>query len=172
MAHIAVQLGYETNATMKAENKDIYGHRGHVRKRFLNRPDCQFAYKRYFCWINFPRCDTFLDESLPTCKSACENYFRSCKYEFGLWRCGKSKWFNGYEPEPPQYDATGNLTYYREYFPGQPFRRNKYTTMGIEVPLCTPALVGRAHLTKSGVSSSFFVTIVCLLLIILRLEKD
>lgn len=145
---------------MKNLNHDIYGHRGHVRKRFLNRPNCQMAYKRYFCWINFPRCDTFLDESLPTCKSACENFFRSCNYEFGLWRCGKSKWFNGYEPEPPQVDpVSGNLTYFREYFPGQPFRRNKYTTMGVEVPLCTPALVGSASSTRgTGILTSLVVT--------------
>jgi hypothetical protein len=101
--------------------------------------------------------------SLPTCKSACENFFISCNYEEDLWRCGKSKYFNGYDVEqpctseigcaPPE-DVSGAqgaggdgaaasgddadsgsddneyAIYLRDYFPGQPFRKNKYSPDG------------------------------------------
>jgi len=33
------------------------------------------------------------------CRSSCENFFRVCGYEKDLWRCGPSKFFNGYFPE-------------------------------------------------------------------------
>lgn len=124
--HIARQLGFEQNETMKDLNRDIFGHLGHVRRRFWKRPDCQLAFKNMYCWINFPRCILDDDLTLPTCRSACENFFRTCNYQEGLWRCGKTKWFNGYEPENPRAGMMGlggNLTYLREYFPGQPFRK-------------------------------------------------
>lgn len=142
--HINQQIGYERNVSLKNSNMDINGHLGHVRRRYYKRPNCQKAFKNYFCWINFPRCIVGEDLTLPTCRSACENFFKSCNYQRGLWRCGKSKYFNGYEPEQPTEGTDGNMTYLREYFPGQPFRQNKYTTMGIEVPICTPALLGAA----------------------------
>jgi len=59
------------------------------------------AYMRYMCWINFPRCDIDL-ESARTCESSCINFFKSCGYAQGLWRCGPAKYFNGYEPEEPK----------------------------------------------------------------------
>ena len=146
-SHIAIRIGYETSKTMKDSNYNEFGDLGHTRRRFYKRPDCQLAYKNFFCWINFPRCNMERDLTLPTCRSACENFFRTCGYEKGLWRCGKSKWFNGYEPEVPQlgggWPATsGNKTYLREYMTGQPFRKNKYTLGGDEIPICTPALLG------------------------------
>ena len=156
MEHINRQLGFELNKTMKSLNRDIYGHRGHVRKRFLKRFDCQNAFKAMFCYINFPRCYPEEDKSLPTCKSACENFFRTCNYEYGLWRCGPSKWFNGNYPELPAHnpdteDGTikANLTYLREYMPGQPFRKNKYTLMGNEHVICTPAILGAGSKTEN-----------------------
>lgn len=130
---------------MKRLNRDIYGHVGNIRRRFWKRPDCVNAFKNYFCWINFPRCDLSTGLSLPTCRSACENFFITCNYQRGLWRCGKSMYFNGYEPETPT-KGNGTTVYLREYFPGQPFRENKYTTGGSERPICTPALLGAASL--------------------------
>jgi hypothetical protein len=118
-----------------------------VKRRFYKRPDCANAFKNLFCWINFPRCDVAKDLTLPTCKSACENFFKSCRYAKDLWRCGKSKYFNGYEPETPIMDQ-GNATYLRDYFPGQPFRKNKYTPRNNELPICTPALNGKASKTQ------------------------
>ena len=148
--HIQRQIGFERNRTLWKMNRDFYGHVGHVRRRFYKRPNCQRAFKSLFCWINFPRCDFYRDLTMPTCRSACENFFRSCNYQRGLWRCGKSKYFNGYEPEEPN-QINGTMTYMREYFPGQPFRQNKYTTGGGEFPVCTPALLGSATSLRSNV---------------------
>jgi hypothetical protein len=139
-AHIAQQIGYETNRTLQNLNVDINGHVGQIKKRFYHNPDCRNAFSNYFCWINFPRCDPTRDLTLPTCRSACHNFFKACRYERKLKRCGKSKYFNGYSPEDPQSDGS----YLREYFPGQPFRSNKFTQGGQEEPICTPALTGAA----------------------------
>lgn len=162
VSHMELRIGYEKNKTMKNLNKNEYGDIGHTRKRFTlpngqPRLDCQLAFKNYFCWINFPRCNVELDLTLPTCRSACENFFRTCNYEHGLWRCYKSKWFNGEEPDPGYEGYKGdhlstypNTTYLREYFPGQPFRKNKYTTMGVEHPICTPAILGASSRTRDS----------------------
>lgn len=138
------RIEIETNRTLKRQGKNEYGDSGRVIKRFHKNKDCQNSYKNYFCFINFPRCDVERDLTLPTCRSVCENYMKSCKYERGLWRCGKSKFFNGYEPEKPIYSQLNskNVTYLRDYFPGQPFRENKYSKGGSELPICTPALKG------------------------------
>ena len=105
--------------------EDEYGIKGGIEPRFHRNPDCRNAYRNYFCWINFPKvvsasfpvahlramtnpcpslrqpqCDGF-DQSLMTCRSSCENFFRVCGYEKDLWRCGPSKFFNGYFPEVP-----------------------------------------------------------------------
>jgi hypothetical protein len=145
LSHIAVRIGYERNRTLKNTGRNEYGDVGITKSRFYNNPDCENAYKNYFCWINFPRCDYQTDQTMPTCRSACENYFHSCGYENDLWRCGSSEYFNGYAPEPPSIDpVSGNLTYIRDYFPGQPFVGNKFLKSGEEVPICTPALKGAA----------------------------
>jgi len=143
--HIAWRIYLEKNATYHRRNTDEYGDPGRIKRRFSKRPDCQKAYKSLFCYINFPRCDPDRDITLPTCKSACENFFKSCVYGHDLWRCGQSKYFNGYFPEVPVADALGNLTYLRDYFPGQPFRKNKYNRKGKEIPICTPAVTGSAY---------------------------
>lgn len=161
---ISQRVGYEKNKTMWALGKNEYGDVGRTRKRFTYpngqpRLDCHLAFKNYFCWINFPRCDVDQDMTLPTCRSACENFFKTCNYDHGLWRCYKSKWFNGHEPDPGYVgmmaDHLGtypNRTYLREYFPGQPFRKNKLTTMGVERAICTPAIVGAG--VRSGGAAS------------------
>lgn len=124
------------------ERIDIEATTRHVKRRFRKNGDCQLAFRRYMCWINFPRCDADRNLTLPTCQSACENYFRVCNYDKDLWRCGKSKYFNGYSPEKATLNYLGNVTYLREYFPGQPFRQNKYNKAREEEPICTPAITG------------------------------
>jgi hypothetical protein len=148
--HVQRQIGFEKNKTMARSGVDINGHKGAIHRRFWKRPNCQNAFKNLFCYINFPRCDPSTNLTLPTCRSACENFFKSCKYNKALWRCGKSKWFNGYEPEVPTL-VGGNFTYLREYFPGQPWRQNKYTIGGSEIPICTPAILGSAHNVRPNI---------------------
>ncbi len=153
------RIKLETNVTLRRQGINEYGDTGKIRRRFSKRPDCMNAYKNLFCWMNFPRCDPVRDLTLPTCRSACENFFKSCVYERGLWRCGRSKYFNGYEPETPIIGLDGNATYLRDYCPGQPFRQNIYTPAGSEHIICTPALVGGASPDRS-----YFTTYIILLL--------
>jgi hypothetical protein len=145
--HIQSRISLERNKTLKQQNKNEFGDLGSIKRRFYKKPDCQQAYKNYFCWINFPRCDYEKDLTLPTCRSACENFFISCGYQRDLWRCGKTKYFNGYEAEIPTSNNKGNTTYLRDYFPGQPFRQNKRSKKGNELPICTPAITGSASST-------------------------
>ncbi|RYH20071.1 hypothetical protein EON65_24710 [archaeon] len=148
--HIAYRIDVETNRSLQRKSEDEYGQPGRVTVRFQKNPDCANAYRALFCYLNFPRCDVSRDMTYPTCRSACENYFKSCRYGKGLWRCGQSKYFNGYEPEVPVVNAQGNVTYLRDYFPGQPFRKNKYTTGGSEIGFCTPAITGSASKVNMG----------------------
>jgi hypothetical protein len=55
---------------------------------------CKAAYEAYFCWVNFPRCDINTNQSLPMCRSACENMFEICGYPEEMWRCGEAEYFN------------------------------------------------------------------------------
>lgn len=118
--------------------------------------DCEKAFKNYFCWINFPRCDDE-DNSLMMCRSACENLFRSCGYDSSMSRCGSSQFFGaemaqegGLNPETGAYDV-----FTRAIFPGQPFRDNEFIEDtgsllddGEPAPVCTPSIknaAGRGH---------------------------
>lgn len=182
---VAYRIGLERNKTLYRSGRNEYGDKGHIARRFYKRPNCRNAYRGYLCWINFPRCDMEKELSMPTCRrfvqepghicrremlylnhlamfSACENFFRACQYAHDLWRCGKSKYFNGYSAESPRY-VNGNATYLRDYFPGQPFRENKYNKNGHEEPICTPAMTG------SGVRyhSIWFPLFFCLLVVFL-----
>ena len=56
--------------------------------------DCELAYRNYFCYMNFPRCNAE-DESLVLCKSVCENLMRACGFSMDMNRCGPSEFFNG-----------------------------------------------------------------------------
>lgn len=132
----------ERNKTLSRKNQNEYGDSGKITRRFYKKPDCQNAYRNLFCWLNFPRCDPNRDLTYPTCRSVCENFFIACGYERGLWRCGKSKYFNGYFPESPTIGTDGNSTYLRDYFPGQPFRENRFTKGGSDMVICTPAVAG------------------------------
>lgn len=144
MAHITERVNLETNKSLERKAENEFGDKGRIKKRFHHNDDCQNAFKNLFCWTNFPRCDPNRDLTYPTCRSACENYFTACNFKKSLWRCGQSKFFNAYGPETPSVDALGNVTYLRDFFPGQPFRKNKYTKGGSEVGHCTPAITGAA----------------------------
>ena len=63
----------------------------------------------------------------------------------------------------------GNLTYLRDYFPGQPFRKNKFNKAGLELPICTPAIDGsgisKYHIYPSIYSIIIFILfLICILL--------
>ena len=160
LSQLSLRIGYERNKTLFNMNVNEYGDPGHVKIRFYKAKDCQNAFLNYFCWINFPRCDPVSDETLPTCRSACENYFITCGYESKLWRCGDTKYFNGYFPESISKTNDGNTTYLREYFPGQPFTKNKFMKKtGNEEPICTPAVKGAARSSHSFSSVKYLVIV-------------
>mmetsp|Transcript_16283 Transcript_16283/g.27509 ORF Transcript_16283/g.27509 Transcript_16283/m.27509 type:complete len:269 (-) Transcript_16283:27-833(-) len=168
--HIAERTALEKNRTLKRARENEYGDKGRIPTRFKRKPDCRRAFRNLFCWINFPRCDPVRDLTLPTCRSACENFFISCNYERGLWRCGKSKFFNGYFPEAPQVDAFGNVSYLRDFFPGQPFRQNKYSLKGnSELLVCTPAIDGGASRGNGGFSRHLLIIVACCIIFVLGL---
>ena len=105
--------------------------------------------RRYFCYINFPRCywDKTTNEmkSVSLCRSACKNFFKSCNYDKSLWRCGRTEFFNGQFPETfEDYER-----YMRDFFPGQPFR-NSYKNKGYRNinGRCTPGTPGAAAGTR------------------------
>ena len=52
--------------------------RQHGSRHYFKNKDCQEAYGRYMCWLNFPRCNDF-QESLGLCQSVCQNLFRFCR---------------------------------------------------------------------------------------------
>jgi hypothetical protein len=108
--------------------------------KFYKNKDCQEAFARYTCWLNFPRCDEN-DESLPLCQSACENLFRVCRMESDLWRC-ETDVVHGDD----EYDVRG-------FFPGQPFRENEFIPKSDGEPrgVCTPSIKGSASVLGVGV---------------------
>ena len=92
--------------------------------------DCQEAFARYQCWLNFPRCSD-VEETLQMCTSACENLFRVCGFKSDLWRCEEDV----IDPED-DYDSF-------TFFPGQPFVRNEFQPKSNEpVAVCTPSIKG------------------------------
>lgn len=86
----------EMDKEMRDNDMDEYGRVGlETAERFSEKMGrCKNAYESYICWINFPRCDTKTNESLPMCRSACENMFESCGYPEHMWRCGDAEYFN------------------------------------------------------------------------------
>jgi len=99
----------------------------------FKKKDCQAAYAKFTCWLNFPRCHDEFDESLPMCQSACENLFRVCNFASDMWRCDADV-VDGDD----EYDI-------RAFFPGQPFIQNEYYPKSNEpLPVCTPSIKGMA----------------------------
>ncbi|GLD92449.1 hypothetical protein PINS_up000982 [Pythium insidiosum] len=89
---------YETNRTFLDKNTDEWGSKHEIQPRFIENPDCENAFRNYFCWLNFPRCDAE-GRSLLLCRSVCENYMKACQMSSDLWRCGDPKYVNGRSPE-------------------------------------------------------------------------
>jgi len=105
--------------------------RQHGSRHYFKNKDCQEAYGRYMCWLNFPRCNDF-QESLGLCQSVCQNLFRVCGFASDLWRCETDV-------------ADGEDEDIRALFPGQPFIRNEYHPKTKEpIAVCTPAIKGAA----------------------------
>lgn len=138
------RLLLERNHSLRAKGMNEYGENIVIRIRFNRHPECRKAFKSYWCWLNFPRCNVPRDITMATCTSACENYFISCGFDKSIWRCGSSKFFNGYSPEAPTIGVSGEPTYLRDYFPGQPFRQNAFNKEGLNRAICTPAIDGAA----------------------------
>ena len=127
--------------------------KGRKHFRFHKNKDCQEAYARYSCWLNFPRCDEF-EESLPLCQSACENLFRVCGFATDIWRCD----VNVVDGEEDGGEDT------RAFFPGQPFQKNEFypKRSGDPKAVCTPSIKGSAH-SRGGVRAwRTVLIIVCL----------
>ena len=81
------------------------------------------------------RCDEF-QESLPMCRSVCENFFRVCGYDSKLWQC-----------DAVQRGAN-------ELFPGQPFKRNEFVAKtNDELGVCTPSIKNDGIRTRVIMSS-------------------
>lgn len=141
---LSERLVLERNRSLRAKGINEYGDSVVIQERFNRHPSCRKAFKMYWCWLNFPRCNIPRDITLATCTSACENYFISCGFDKSIWRCGSSKFFNGYSPEPVSFDVFGDPHYLRDYFPGQPFRQNAFNKEGLNRAICTPAIDGAA----------------------------
>lgn len=75
---VSERVRHETNETLQDAGVNELGEEGEVEIRFFENPDCQNAFKNYFCWLNFPRCDSE-DASLILCRSACENLMDACE---------------------------------------------------------------------------------------------
>lgn len=108
---------------------------------YFRNNDCQEAYARYTCWLNFPRCSDEFEESLPMCQSVCENLFRVCGFASDIWRC-EADVIDGED----EYDL-------RTFFPGQPFTRNEFQPKSNEPKaVCTPSIKGAAQSRHGGVT--------------------
>eukprot|EP00943_MAST-04B_sp_MAST-4B-sp1_P002752 g2752.t1 len=116
--------------------------------------DCEYAYKHYMCYLNFPRCD---DEgkSLVLCRSVCENYANACHISDDLNRCGPNQFLGAQEAEVPTLDEeTKEFTKFKNgVYPGWPFRdymergfvtQNDGSIVLSEEPVirCTPSIKG------------------------------
>ncbi|GAB9472995.1 hypothetical protein Gpo141_00010159 [Globisporangium polare] len=136
---------YETNKTFLDKNTDEWGGSREIVPRFVENPDCENAYRNYFCWMNFPRCDAE-GRSLLLCRSVCENYMKACQLSQDLWRCGDPQYVNGRKPETSVTWINNSLVYYRAPFPGSPFRDNAVdANTNKPIVVCTPSLENAAR---------------------------
>jgi hypothetical protein len=131
-------------------------------RRFYNNLDCQDAFKRYMCWINFPRCDeVFEDASLPMCQSACENFFRVCGYPLEMHYCPVEQHRDdGTNDAFSNFDTTANDNTKTAFFPGMPFHRNEFIPNTDADPrvVCTPSIKGAAVRGKDQRFAVFLTT--------------
>ncbi|CEG41221.1 Frizzled domain [Plasmopara halstedii] len=135
----------ETNVTMADYNTDEWGGPRTITPRFTGNSDCENSLRNYFCWLNFPRCDTE-GRSLLLCRSVCENFMTSCQYSKDLWRCGDPEYINGRSAEISTEWVDQKQVYYRAPYPGSPFKDNAFDP-NTDKPLivCTPSLENSAQ---------------------------
>ena len=181
---------HEMNLTLRENGMNEHGDNNPITRMFWNGnyddPDglkfaqnkggqdlsnCEYAYKRYMCYMNFPRCD---DEgkSLILCRSVCENYANACGISKDLNRCGPNEFYGAEEPEISElYPETKEESLFiRGMWPGWPFR--DYQEMGLQpdengnlimsfepIIRCTPSI--------QGVASAYEVHAVTLILLFL-----
>lgn len=137
---VTMRKMYESNSTLQKRNMDEWGGDHEIIPRFTDNADCENAFRNYFCWMNFPRCDAE-GKSLLLCRSVCENYMTACQLSSDLWRCGDPKYINGREPEVSTTWMNQQLVYYRAPYPGSPFK--DYTVdpdTDKPIVVCTPSL--------------------------------
>lgn len=182
---------HEMNLTLRESGMNEHGENIPVTRRFWNGnwndPDgtyfaenrggsdlsaCEYAYKRYMCYMNFPRCD---DEgkSLILCRSVCENYAHACGISKDLNRCGPNEFYGAEEPEQPELDPeTKEMSLFiRGKYPGWPFR--DYQEMGWQpnengnllysyepVIRCTPSVMGAASAFEIHRAVFFFLFLI------------
>lgn len=154
------RIRIEKNKIYKNTGTNEFGEQKRIKHRFSKHRDCATSFKNLFCWMNFPRCDVEKGLTLPMCESACHNFFKACGYRPDLKRCGRTEYFNGNDPESPAgFDANGDPIYLRDYYPGQPWVRNKYSQGGHELAVCTPAIDGAAAPSAAVVANSHLVLV-------------
>lgn len=56
IAMIEERISIETNRTARKLGVDEYGNKGRTKVRFHKNKACQESYKKFACWLNFPRC--------------------------------------------------------------------------------------------------------------------
>jgi len=173
----------ETNETLQDFGIDENGEEGAPVMRFYPSGhedannfinDCAQAYMNLFCWANFPRCDPE-EKSLILCTSVCENYFKSCGYPKDMWRCGDSELINaerveapllfkeGFEIDVQGFDPLGNQYFLRSFFPGQPFRQNRFEADGqTPIVICTPSIKNGAQDTIKRAANVFIMLMLLL----------
>jgi hypothetical protein len=130
--------------------------------RFHKNAACEAAITQYMCWINFPRCDEF-EESLPTCTSACENFFRVCGYSAAYQKCGTiGSEFIGKRPVQLNDSRTFAIT---DFFPGHPFKTNEFLPNS-DVPkaVCTPSVKGVSNQVSSTTGILIFISSLAVLM--------
>ena len=56
LAMIEERISIETNKTARKLGVDEFGSKGRTKVRFHKNKACQESYKKFACWLNFPRC--------------------------------------------------------------------------------------------------------------------
>ena len=103
---------------------------------FSTNTDCQDSYKRYICYLNYPRCDDY-EESLPLCSSVCENLLAACGLDKEELRS-----FCTNDATGTTVLSDGGTLPITTSFPGQPFVANKFLPKSRGQPdlVCTPSV--------------------------------
>ena len=101
---------------------------------FSTNADCQDSYKRYICYLNYPRCDDN-ENSLPLCSSVCENFVAACGLD-------NYKEFCTNDAAGTSVSTDGATSPITTGFPGQPFVANKFLPKSRGQPdlVCTPSV--------------------------------